>query len=639
MSTQLQRLLTRAITPRLGNLKNPVSGTGRSSRKGPVAGTKSITFSSPDMPQRVDQDAQAFGEAAYLGHTYVMRCIQTIANTIAGLEFRAGLDPTDPAGHDPSAPLAQLLGPSTPTAPGGPNPTTSSRAFWAWTICQYIVYGKFGWECQLDQKQIVALWPLVAACLYPWPTDGGTTMFSGFSYQIPRGEIRMKPEQLVYAWRPSLQDWRLPESVLSSATLPIQIAKGLDKYMERLLANNMVATTMIVAPPFDEPEGQRAWEEQFLNEFSGVDRTGSTVFGYAERDEEDTSGNPLIQVERIAQTAVDAQLLAISKEAKIDITIALGVPLSLIGNASQRTYANADSEYKNYWTITILPLLSEFQDHVNTFLAPRIGMEVGWFDLSKVAALKPPALFQPPMIGDAINFQVATPEQVANVLGIPAANATTDADTETIDVGEESSQTGAGGSRNRQVRFNTGRGEVTGQQLMRAYWQWFNAPRNTYNWDRPFHEDMHRYLQREHIEVRKPTSQRVLVRNTEAIRILTDVERVQQRREQARIEKARVERLEHTVGLVERLNRAAADQLMLIEKRRKLEQLSREAAVIDAPPEAPPDDIVDAEIVDEEGNVLPADALPALTEFTGDDFDAWVAANNDVLEALVSAED
>lgn len=635
MSSPFQRLITRAITPALGNLKGTGPGgfsTGGGRKKGPVAGTKSITFTSPNMPQRVDQDAEAFGEAAYLGQVYVMRCIQTIANTIAGLEFRAGIDPMDPANHDPSAPLGQLLGPSTPTAPGGPNPTTSSRAFWAWTICQYIVYGKFGWECQLDQKQIVALWPLVAACLYPWPTDGGTQMFNGFTYQIPRGEIRMKPEQLVYAWRPSLKDWRIPETVLSSATLPIAIARGLDKYMERLLANNMVATTMIVAPPFDEPEGQRAWEDQFLTTFTGVDAAGSTVFGYAERDEEDTSGNPLIQVERIATSPVDAQMLAVSKEAKIDITIALGVPLSLIGNASQRTYANASSEYKNYWTITILPLISELQDHINTFLAPRVGQEVGWFDLSKVAALKPPALFQPPMIGDAINFQVATPAQVANVLGIPAENATGDADTETIDVGEESSQTGAGGTR--QVRFNTGRGEVTGQQLMSAYFRWQNAPRNSYTHDKPFHEEMHRYLQREHIDVRTPTTQRTIVRNTEAIRILSDVNRIRQRREQASLQRAADARLAHSVGLVERLNRAAADQLILIEKRRQLEKLNREAAVLDAP-----EDIVDAEVVDEPSAFDALDSLPELTEYTGDDFDGWVNANMDTLEALVNAGD
>lgn len=631
MSSRFERLFTRAITPALGNLKSPSAASGGRRGKGPVAGTKSITFTSPDMPQRVDEDAQAFGRSAYLGHTYVMRCIQTIANTIAGLEFRAGIDPNDPATHNPSAPLAHLLGPATVAAPGGPNPTTSSRAFWAWTICQYMVYGKFGWECQLDQKEIVALWPLVAACLYPWPTDGGTQMFSGFSYQIPRGEIRMKPEQLVYAWRPSLEDWRIPESVLTSAALPIGIAKGLDKYMDRLLANNMVATTMIVAPPFDEPEGQRAWEDQFLSRFTGVDATGSTVFGYAERDEEDTSGNPLIQVERIAMSAVDAQLLAISKEAKIDITIALGVPLSLIGNASQRTYANADSEYKNYWTITILPLLTEFQDHVNTFLAPRVGQEVGWFDLSKVAALKPPALFSPPMIGDVINFGVADAAQVANLLGIPAADATSDADTDTIEVGQESSQIGASsGKRSQRL------GAVTGQQLLAAYWRWQNAPRNSHNWDRPFADDLHRFLEREHIDVRTPTRQRTIVRNTEAIRILTDVERIQARRELARQQAAADARLEHTVGLTERLNRAAADQLTLIERRRKLERMQAEAAVMDAPE----DGIVDAEIVDEptsgiEG--MPED-LPALTEFTGGDFDAWVEANNATLEALVSGE-
>jgi HK97 family phage portal protein len=510
------------VTPGLGNLMQQPVAAG-----GPVAATSPVTWVSPGNPMALDADIQAFGEKAYLGNTYVMRCVQAIAQTIGGLEFRAGIDPRQPANYDPTAPLVQLLGPGTPQAPGGPNPETSSLAFWVWSICQYVIYGRFAWEAQLTggkNGQIVALWPLVAPCIAPVSTMGGPTYFDKYIYTTPqKGDQEMTPEKVVYCWRQSLMDPRQPESPLSAAKLPTYIAMGMDKYFTKMLQNNMVGTTLVVTPPFDDAGEERAWQEQFLTSFTGVDNTGKTIFATAEADETDTSGKPLVQVERLAQTAVEGSLIQLSKEAKIDITVALGVPLSLIGNASQRTYSNADSEYRNFWTITALPYIKELQEHINLRLAGRIGEEVGWFDLSKVEALKPPSIFAPPMIGDVINSGVATPEQVANVLQIPAADWTGDADSDTVAIDQESSQTGAGGTRTQRhhtasmglsrgkviweaghVRdtADTGPIEVSKRELIAAYLRYQQRPLNTHNYDDPFRAA--EWIKRERIVVRSP---------------------------------------------------------------------------------------------------------------------------------------
>lgn len=547
------KALIRAAVPRAGLGNLIVGGSGGGAGKGPKVATQNVSWNSPGQPQILDQDAQAFGEDAYLNQVYVMRGVQTIANTIAGLEFRAGMDPMVPQNHDPMAPLAQLLGPATPQAPGGPNPETSSRAFWAWSICQYIVYGRFAWECQLDQKQIVALWPLVSACISAIPTQGGGRFFDSYVYTTPMaGDIPMKRDQMIYGWRPSITDWRVPETVLSSAKLPIYIAKGLDRYMVKLLQNDMVASTLVVTPVFEEPSARRAWQEQFNTSFSGVDNRGKTIFAEADYDEDDTSGKPLIQIEKIAQTAIEASLLEISNSAKEEICVALGVPLSLIGNASQRIYANADSEYKNYWTLTVVNLITELQDHINNLLAPRVGQEVGWFDLSRVAALQPPSIFQAPMIGDVIQTGVATAAQVANVLNIPAVTATDDADSDTIELGEESSSTGAGDSGGARSWRGT---RVNKQQLINAYLRYEQRPLNTYNLGEEFSPS--KYLEREHITVRSTTvepAQRlhpeVRVKNVEAKQLEQTVWAVRERTKQRALEnrKARTaELVRHTV--------------------------------------------------------------------------------------------
>jgi phage portal protein BeeE len=548
-----KNFLSRSVVPKAG-LGNLLVNQGAPKGPGPKVATRNVEWQSPGQPQILDQDAQFFGEDAYLNQVYVMRCVQTIAQTISGLQFRAGLDPDDPASYDPSAPLAQLLGPATPQAPGGPNPETASRAFWAWTICQYIVYGRFAWECQLQGKEIVSLWPLVSACISAVPSQGGTRWFDSYVYTTPMdGDITLSRDRCIYAWRPSLTDWRVPETVLSAAKLPIYIAKGLDRYMVKLLENDMVASTLVVTPPFEEPSARRAWQEQFLTSFSGVDNRGKTIFAEAEYDDDDTSGKPLVQVEKIAQTALDADLANLSKTAKDEICVALGVPLSLIGNAQERIYANAQSEYKNFWVLTVVNLLEDLQDKVNTILAPRLGSEVGWFDLSRVAALQPPPIFAPPMIGDAIQSGVASAAQIANMLGIPAADSTKDADTDTVEIGEESASTGA--SMGAAARSWKGT-RVTAQQLMNAHTRWQTRALNTYNLNEPFM--VSKWLEREHIDVRSiktvapapapalEMEAAVHVRNEEAVELLNAVSEAKAKAELRRLE----QRKAHTAEFI-----------------------------------------------------------------------------------------
>ncbi len=413
------------VKPALGNLANTAGQGGGGGKV--AAATQNITWASEGQPLSLNWTAEDQSRQAYLGQVYVMRAVRLIADTIAQLPWVAGMDPTDPSAINPSAPLANLLGPATPQAPGGPNPVTSARAFWAWSIIQYVVTGRFAWECQLDgsgpksQQDIIGLWPLVSAAIAPKPTtgQGGTQWFNGYEYTPATGKIELTNEQVIYCWRPSILDWRLPESMLMSAQYPIYIANAVNRYMANLLKNDLVATTLIVTPPIEEADQRRAWQDQFLSKFSGVDNGGNTIFAEAEADENDTAGKPLIQVERIAQSVMDASLKEMSDTAKEEICLCLGTPKSLLGDSSERTFSNASNEWMNFWTTTLLDLVTEIQDHVNLNLAPRLGKEVGWFDLSHVEALKPAAVFAPPDITEAIQTGVASPEQIASLLGIP----------------------------------------------------------------------------------------------------------------------------------------------------------------------------------------------------------------------------
>lgn len=83
----------------------------------------------------------------------------------------------------------------------------------------------------------------------------------------------------------------------------------------------------------------------------------------------------------------DMNYETLSKTARDEILSAFGVPESIVGNASERTYANADREEWNFWAHTMLPHLS--------LIASSFDLDVddGWklrFNTSGVEALEFP---------------------------------------------------------------------------------------------------------------------------------------------------------------------------------------------------------------------------------------------------------
>ncbi|MYW67156.1 phage portal protein [Streptomyces sp. SID8379] len=83
----------------------------------------------------------------------------------------------------------------------------------------------------------------------------------------------------------------------------------------------------------------------------------------------------------------DMNYETLSKTAKDEILSAFGVPESIVGNASERTYANADREEWNFWSHTMLPHLSLIATSFD------LDLDDGWklrFNTSGVEALEFP---------------------------------------------------------------------------------------------------------------------------------------------------------------------------------------------------------------------------------------------------------
>lgn len=431
---RINDLFTRAIRPTLGNVIEP----SKAVRKGVQAATHGVSWLTPGQPMMPTWDVDA--ALRYYAESFlVMRCYRTIADSLAMLPGRVGPDPDTPSYYVSDHPMAKLLSTASAKAPGGPNPRTSARALWNWSTVQYLITGKMAWEIQVDYPKgpPVGLWPLVSAALDPIPSPPGEQRWwEAFQYRTPQGVIRMPEEKVFYAWRPAADDYRQPESDLVGARYTAELHISLQKYMFNLLRSGLMASSLVVTPPFARENEARAFEESFLQEFTGVDRSGSTIFAEFEPSADD-KGNlqQSVRVEKLSVNPVDAQLLDWYEQVCIDLTMALGVPYSLIGNASQRTYSNASQEETIFWSNRMLPLLGDLQDAVNQRLSPRFGEDMFWFDVTEVAALQPNPTFAPPAVKDLIEQGIITPEQVIEVLRIPPSSQTHGESPETAPIG------------------------------------------------------------------------------------------------------------------------------------------------------------------------------------------------------------
>lgn len=377
----------------------------------PSGSTLKVQYVGYDRPMPPEWDSWQAIRMAYLANVYVYRCVETIARALSMLPFRAGADPDKPADWNPNARLAQLLGPP----PKGPNPHTSARQLWMNTVAQYLVTGRFAWE--YEEAKVAHLWPLAVSWLEVTPSEGGARYFKRFRYGRPENRVTIPLDRILYHWRPSLGDWRQPESVLQSARLAVSIAVMQDRYDFAFLRNDSRPAGIVVHEAFAESSQAKAFRQQFQSEHQGPSNAGKAAFVESSGGEKGVVGSVAWIPTGISQK--DTQALERYEQKVSEITIAFGVPKSLLGDSSKRTFSNADRENVNFWQNTMLPLIDEIQDAINMQLAPRVGTEVGWFDLSKVAALQPPPKFNASEAVTLTNGGIATKNEARAEVGLP----------------------------------------------------------------------------------------------------------------------------------------------------------------------------------------------------------------------------
>lgn len=390
------------------------------SQRAPAGALSQFTWRvPPGQPLQPKDNGENLIRGGYEGNVYAARCINRIANDVAGMPFRAG----DPISNNFSlhAPLAQLLGP----APGSPNLRWSAHALWRYSIAQYLILGKFCWlkEYAPGTKTVVGLWPLPAQYVLPMPAESGNDYFAKFAVGV-RGTVgyfETAPENLVYCYRPSQSDMRQPESPVALATLDLNIATLIGQFDYAFLKNGGVPAYVVRTASFTSDDDRIGFREQFDAKYQGPENAGRVMFYEQDLFAGDDGGYPPdpFRIEAIGLSQKDSAMPELRASKVADICVAFGVPLSILGDSRVSKFTNMQSDRQNYYLTTILNQARETSDSVNIELAQGLGREVGWFDTTDVPELRKPRRFADTDGLQLVLAKVIHPDEFRADAGLP----------------------------------------------------------------------------------------------------------------------------------------------------------------------------------------------------------------------------
>ncbi|HIF64990.1 MAG TPA: phage portal protein [Acidimicrobiia bacterium] len=169
---------------------------------------------------------------------------------------------------------------------------------------------------------------------------------SGYEVSMPTGKkVILKPDDVVWVRRPHPIDPYLSLTPMESAGVAIEIENLAKLYNRNFLLNDgRPGGLLVLRGEIDDDD-----KNELRSRFRGnLGRVGSTTVVSADDgvDFVDTSSTP--------RDAAYIQMRTITKE---EIFAAFGVPETVIGNASGRTFSNAAEEIRVFWMETMLPHL------------------------------------------------------------------------------------------------------------------------------------------------------------------------------------------------------------------------------------------------------------------------------------------
>ena len=212
---------------------------------------------------------------------------------------------------------------------------------------------------------------------YVYPIPDPEKFVSGFSVEYPNTPKRIIPsEDVLWVRVPHPIDPFRGQTPLDSAGLAIEFDYYSKVYNRNFVVNDgRPGGILVVNGDLEEQES-----EELKRRFTGT--TGTNIGGAGRLTVMSADSAQFIDT---ATNQRDAQYTEARSQNKEEILIAFGVPESVIGNAGNKTFANADTELEVFWRETMMPhltLLERAFDKLDTDTTTYFS-----YDVSSVAIL------------------------------------------------------------------------------------------------------------------------------------------------------------------------------------------------------------------------------------------------------------
>jgi HK97 family phage portal protein len=339
----------------------------------------------PGIPYSQNWHTKRAVEEAYRVNPVVYRAIEVICtNAISQrIQMRRGDPENGPeidAAHDRTRLLYVLNRRS--------NPWETARVFRHRMVAQYLLSSKGVYiEVIRSHSNGYAMLNVVDPDLIEFVPDHADPMHAfrirtpnsatGFDYLPrfdPEQDVRTQPSSILWIRSPDpLVQWQ-GMSPVQAAGLAIDLDRYAQLYNRRFLQNDGRPGGLLSIKGNVNPDTMEIIQSQFMGGPESAGRT--TVIQADSTSYSDTSGSPR-----------DTMWGDTMDRTRRDICTAFGVPESVLGDASGRTFSNADAEYAMFWEHRMLPLVRSLDDQLDILTGPDSADLYLRHDLSKVWVL------------------------------------------------------------------------------------------------------------------------------------------------------------------------------------------------------------------------------------------------------------
>lgn len=328
------------------------------------------SYSRPGEPYKDGWDVERGINQALDRVVWVYKAVYAIASNAASLPIGQRVGDWRIGEMKYDAPVLELLN-------RRPNQTADAFSF-RFMLSSQVLLSKKGAYVEITRNRLGDIASLfLHQPQYVYPIPDATNFVSGYSVEYPNTPKKIvEPQNMIWIRVPHPIDPYKGQTPLESAGLAIEFDYYSRVYNRNFVINDGRPGGMLVIKGDMEEEQS----EEIARRFRGT--TGSNIGGAGRVTVLSAEDANFIDTS-VSQR--DAQYTEARVQNKEEILLAFGVPESVIGNASGRTFANADVELEVFWRETMVPHLTLLErafdildDDRTTYFA---------YDLSSVAIL------------------------------------------------------------------------------------------------------------------------------------------------------------------------------------------------------------------------------------------------------------